>query len=99
MAIGAAIASSSQPSTIIVENQVPAQPSGQQAQSNAMPQIGSQVTVLPSGAVSKNVNGILAYECRGAWYRPYFGSSGVYYVVVSPPPADGNIPAAGSQGK
>jgi len=86
MMIGAAISSAnSEPSTIIIE-EPPANSSGQQAPANAMPQIGTQVTTIPPGAVSKNVNGIMAYECKGVWYRPYFGSSGVYYVVVSPPP-------------
>ena len=97
MAIGAAIGAASQPSTIIVENEVPAASSPEQASSNAMPQIGTQVTTIPSGAVSKNVNGIMAYECKGAWYRPYFGSNGVYYVVVSPPPAEGSVSKDGSQ--
>ena len=86
MAVGAMIgAAASQPSTVIIE-QPPAGPSGQQASSNAKHSIGTQVTTIPPGAVSKNVNGVLAYECKGVWYRPYFGSSGVYYVVVSPPP-------------
>ena len=97
MAVGAAIGAASQPSTIIVENQAPADSSGQQAPSNGMPQIGTQVTTIPPGAVSKNVNGIMAYEYRGTWYRPYFGSSGVYYVVVSPPPTEGGVSTDGGQ--
>lgn len=97
MAIGAAIGAASQPSTIIVENQAPADSSQQQTSPNGMPQIGTQVTTIPPGAVSKNVNGIMAYECRGAWYRPYFGSNGVYYIVVSPPPTEGSASVDQSQ--
>lgn len=84
MAVGAAIGAASQPSTIIVE-----QPSTTVVQPSA-PAYGTQVTVLPAGCQSRNINGIMAYQCGSVWYRPYFGASGVYYEVVPPPPAQNN---------
>jgi hypothetical protein len=88
MAVGAAIgAAASQPSTVIVE-----QPTTViQQPAPASPAYGSVVTTLPSGCVSQNVKGIMAYQCGPTWYRPFFGSSGVYYEVVSPPPAEGTV--------
>ena len=84
LAVGAAIDASSQPSTVIIEQQAPVP---QQTVVGA-PAYGTQVTTLPPGCVSRNVNGTMAYECGPIWYRPYFGSSGVYYEVVPPPPAE-----------
>ena len=71
--MGAAMA---QPSTVVVE-----QPAVQQA-----PPLGAQVTVLPAGCTAQNVSGTMAYQCGPVWYRPFFGSSGVYYQAVPPPP-------------
>ena len=85
LAVGAAIGEADQPSTIIVE-QPPATAVQQSAPGSTA--YGTQVTVLPPGSVSRNVNGTMAYECGSVWYRPYFGSSGVYYEIVPPPPAD-----------
>ena len=82
LAVGAAIDEASQPSTIIVDEQ-PADTVQQPA--SGSPAYGTQVTVLPPGSVSRNVNGTMAYECGSVWYRPYFGSSSVYYEVVPPP--------------
>ena len=78
MAMGTMIGSAgAQPSTVVVE-----QPVVQQA-----PPLGAQVTVLPAGCVVQNVSGTMAYQCGSVWYRPFFGSSGVYYQAVPPPPA------------
>jgi hypothetical protein len=41
--------------------------------------IGTQFAVLPSGAQSMIVNGVNYYQRGPTWYKPYFGSSGVYY--------------------
>ena len=87
LAVGAAIGASSQPSTVIIEQQAPI---SQQAVARA-PAYGTQVTTLPPGCVARNVNGTMAYECGPVWYRPFFGSSGVYYEVVQPPPAEPKI--------
>jgi hypothetical protein len=90
MVVGAAIASSSQPSTVIVEQQAPQQAPAYMAaqQIPGAPAYGTRVTVLPAGAKVCNVRGSVAYDSNGVWYRPYFGTSGVYYEVVSPPPQD-----------
>ena len=85
MAVGAAIANSNQPQTIIVQQ--PPATVIQQTVSDA-PAYGTEVTMLPPGAISRNIHGTMAYEANSVWYRPYFGSNGVYYEVVSPPPAD-----------
>ncbi len=84
MAMGTMIATAaSQPSTVVVE-----QPTTvvQQVVPGAPP-IGSQVAALPGVCSAINVNGVMAYQCGTSWYRPYFGANGVYYQVVSPPPA------------
>jgi hypothetical protein len=95
MAVGAVIgAAASQPSTVIVE-----QPSTTVIQQPvpAAPAYGTLVTILPPGSESRNVNGIMAYQCGSTWYRPYFGANGVYYEVVSPPPAEGSVSTAPAQ--
>ena len=83
LAVGTAIGASSQPSTVIIEQQAPIP---QQTVTGA-PAYGTQVTILPAGAAARNTNGTMAYQCGSVWYRPFFGSSGVYYEVVPPPPA------------
>jgi hypothetical protein len=47
--------------------------------------LGSQVAALPSGTQSMVVNGVTYYQYGPTWYKPYFGSSGVYYQVVQAP--------------
>lgn len=88
MMVGAAIASNrSQPSTVIVE-----EPSTTVVQQPvpASTAYGTQVTTLPAGSTAENVNGTMAYRNGSVWYRPYFGSNGVYYEIVPPPPAEGS---------
>jgi hypothetical protein len=40
---------------------------------------------LPSGAVAQNVNGVTYYAYGGAYYRPIYDGSGVYYEIVGSP--------------
>jgi hypothetical protein len=40
---------------------------------------------LPPGANSMVVNGVHYYQAGPTWYKPYYGSSGVYYEVVPAP--------------
>jgi hypothetical protein len=47
--------------------------------------IGSVYYSLPAGAQSANINGTQYYVLGGTYYRPYFGSNGVYYQVVPNP--------------
>ena len=47
--------------------------------------LGTQVAHLPSGVKSLVVNGVHYYQSGPTWYKPYFGSSGVYYEVVPAP--------------
>jgi hypothetical protein len=49
------------------------------------PVIGSSYNMLPGGATSLVVNGQQYYQAGSTWYRPYFGSNGVYYQVVATP--------------
>lgn len=85
MAVGAAVASSVQPTTVVVQ-----QPSTVVVQQPAyvtagnLP-LGTQVAALPDGARSMVVNGVNYYQAGPTWYKPYFGSSGVYYEVVQAP--------------
>ncbi|MCX5677575.1 MAG: hypothetical protein NTY76_00490 [Candidatus Omnitrophica bacterium] len=82
-AMGAVAAKSSESNTVIIEQ--PAQPAVQAAP--VIPSIGAQVPMLPQGCQAKNIGGTLYYQSGSAWYRPYFGASGVYYQVVEPPAA------------
>lgn len=85
MAVGAAMVSAAQPKTVIVQQPavVYAAPPVYYAQGN-MP-IGAQVAVLPAGANSMVVNGVTYYQSGPTWFKPFFGSSGVYYEVVPAP--------------
>jgi hypothetical protein len=81
---GAAIANASKPTTVVVQQ--PAYVVQQPAyvvQGN-LP-IGTQVASLPPGSSSMVVNGTNYYQSGPTWYKPYFGSSGVYYEVVPTP--------------
>ena len=84
MAVGAAIASNAQPAYVVPQ---PAPVYVQQptyvTQGN-LP-LGTQVASLPPGAGSMVVNGTTYYQAGPTWYKPYFGSSGVYYEVVPAP--------------
>ena len=82
---GAAIANAAHPTTVVVQ-----QPATVVVQQPAyvvqgiLP-IGTQVATLPPGASSMVVNGTHYYQSGPTWYKPYFGSSGVYYEVVPVP--------------
>lgn len=75
----------SSPSTVVVQP-TPVVVVNNQQPGSAAPVIGSQTVTLPAGAQSQTVNGMLFYTCGSTWYKPYFGSSGVYYEVVQGPP-------------
>jgi hypothetical protein len=47
--------------------------------------IGSIYYSLPYGAQSANINGVQYYVSGNTYYRPYFGSNGVYYQVAPNP--------------
>lgn len=82
MAVGAAIAS--RPATVVVQQPVVAvQPLPVVVQGG--PPLGTQMAALPGGARSMVVNGANYYQSGATWYKPYFGSSGVYYEVVPAP--------------
>jgi hypothetical protein len=49
------------------------------------PPVGSTVPALPGGCIPSTVKGVAYYQCGTTWFRPYFGSSGVYYKVVAQP--------------
>ena len=82
---GAAIASASHPTTVVVQQPatVVVQQPSYVVQGN-LP-IGTQVAALPPGSASMVVNGTNYYQSGPTWYKPYFGSSGVYYEVVPAP--------------
>jgi hypothetical protein len=85
MAVGAAIASTAYPSTVVVQqpSTVVVQQPTYVTQGN-LP-LGTQVATLPADSRSMVVNGTNYYQSGPTWYKPYFGSSGVYYDVVSAP--------------
>ncbi len=86
-AVGAAVAANSAPVYVAPAPVVVANPQlTYGAPMYAAPAyIGSSVNALPYGAQSLVVNGTQYYQAGSTWYRPYFGSNGVYYTVVSPP--------------
>jgi hypothetical protein len=77
LAVGAAIASAAQPATVVVQQPAYYSP--------GYLSVGSQVASLPPGSNSMVVNGGQYYQSGPTWYRPYYGSSGVYYEVVPAP--------------
>jgi hypothetical protein len=79
-AVGAAVASAAHPTVVVAPQPVVVAPAPVYA-----PPIGTSVTVLPPGSQATTIGGVHYYLCAGAWYRPFFGSNGVYYEVVSPP--------------
>jgi hypothetical protein len=84
MAVGAAVADAYRPATVVVQQPaVVVQPPAYVVQ-GGMP-LGTQLAALPGGARSMVVNGVNYYQAGPTWYKPYFGSSGVYYEVVPAP--------------
>ena len=47
--------------------------------------VGSIYYSLPAGAQAANINGIQYYVLGSTYFRPFFGSNGVYYEVVPNP--------------
>ena len=90
MAVGAAVASAARPATVVVNQPAyyppayypPPPPTTYYPQGMV---IGTQVAYLPPGANSMVVNGVTYYQAGPTWYKPYYGSSGVYYEVVPAP--------------
>ena len=46
---------------------------------------GASAQNRPSGAVDQNVNGVTYFSYGGAYYRPIYSGSSVYYEVVENP--------------
>jgi hypothetical protein len=81
---GAAIADASRPATVYVEQPpVVVEQPVYYAPGNFP--IGTQFAALPPGSRNMVVNGVNFYQNGAAWYKPYYGSSGVYYEVVPAP--------------
>ena len=87
LVVGAAIAKSSQP-TVVVAAPVYATPyyvaPPPVVVVPAAP-VGSIYYSLPYGAKSASINGTQYYVLGMTYYRPFFGSNGVYYQVVPNP--------------
>lgn len=85
MAVGATIATAARPATVVVQQ--PAAIVVQQPAYVVHPSlpIGTQMANVPGGARDMVVNGTHYYQAGPNWYKPYFGSSGVYYEVVPAP--------------
>ena len=47
--------------------------------------LGMSLTYLPGNCVNINLSSGQYYECGPNWFKPYFGSNGVYYLVVPAP--------------
>lgn len=84
MAVGAAIADANRPATVVVQQPAVVVQQPVYAVPGGMP-LGTQLAALPGGARSMMVNGVNYYQAGPTWYKPYFGSSGVYYEVVPAP--------------
>jgi hypothetical protein len=84
MAVGAAVADAYRPATVVVQQPAVVMPPPAYVVQGGMP-LGTQLAALPGGARSMVVNGVNYYQAGPTWYKPYFGSSGVYYEVVPAP--------------
>jgi hypothetical protein len=86
-AAGAAVASAAHPTVVVAPQPVVVAPQPVVVAPSPVytPAIGTSVTVLPPGSQATTIGGVHYYLCNGAWYRPFFGSNGVYYEVVSAP--------------
>ena len=73
---GAAAASQPPPPTTVVV---------QQPMAPAPLTLGMSLTYLPGNCVNMNLSSGQYYECGPNWFKPYFGSNGVYYLVVPAP--------------
>jgi hypothetical protein len=84
MVVGAAIATSAKPppppstTVVVVQAAAPAPHPG------TIP-FGTEVAVVPAGSNSVVIKGSNYYQSGATWYKPYYGSSGVYYEVVPAP--------------
>ena len=74
---GAAMASQPPPPPTTVVIQQPMAP--------APLMIGMSQAYLPGGCVNISLSSGQYYECGPNWFKPYFGSNGVYYQVVPAP--------------
>ena len=81
---GAAIANASRPSTVYVQQPAVVVQQPTYVTQDNIP-LGTQFAALPAGARSMVVNGVNYYQSGPVWYKPYFGSNGAYYEVVSAP--------------
>jgi hypothetical protein len=81
--VGSAVARASTPAVVFAPAPVVVAPAPVVV-APAIP-IGSIYYSLPYGAQSANINGVQYYVAGGVYYRPYFGSNGVYYQVVANP--------------
>jgi hypothetical protein len=87
---GAAIANARKPDTVYVDQPVVVQQPAVIVQQPAPATqtnypLGTQFAELPPGSRSMVVNGVNYYQDGPVWYKPFFGSSGVYYEVVAAP--------------
>lgn len=91
LATGAAIANADRPQTVVVNpaplyvDPAPVYVTPPPVYVAPAPLMNSIVMTLPVGAQSINVGGVQYYQAGATWYRPYFGSNGVYYEVVPTP--------------
>jgi len=49
------------------------------------PEVGSVVSILPDGCVTRMVNGCVYRQCGSVWYQRQYTGSDVTYVVVRAP--------------
>ena len=52
---------------------------------NAAYDMGAVYGALPTGCVSRDVNGQVYYLCGNTWFQPSYGANGVYYRFVPAP--------------
>jgi hypothetical protein len=88
LAVGAAIANANKPTTVVVAP--PVYPTTYYVAPPPVvvvpsAPVGSIYYSVPYGAQSANINGIQYYVLGSTYYRPFFGSNGVYYQVVPNP--------------
>ena len=86
--IGSAVAHANTPAVVVAPTPVVVAPAYYAAPPVVVPPtaaIGSIYTTLPAGAQSASINGAQYYVLGSTYYKPCFGSNGVYYEVVANP--------------
>jgi len=78
-------AATAQPAPAAAPAPAPAATTPPPASTQALLPIGTVVTSLPSGCVSKPIGGIQYYECGANYYQAAYQEGNLIYITANPP--------------